>query len=110
METLTTSPTVVTMFNVRATLLIDERRVLSDDGHAFIELVLWRLPVPLALSNHPYKYRYALVIDGRCVVRYDNEINKGDHRHFGQDESPYRFTTPVTLARDFWNDVERWWP
>ena len=27
------------------------------------------------------KYRLALVVDGLCVLRYDNETGKGDHRH-----------------------------
>ncbi len=32
-------------------------------------------------SSHGFKYRLAYVVDGVCVVRYDNEVDKGDHRH-----------------------------
>ena len=43
-----------------------------------------------------------------CVVRYDNETGKGDHRHFGNKESTYRFTTPDQLIADFQHDIARW--
>jgi hypothetical protein len=48
------------------------------------------------------------VVSGSCVLRYDNESGKGDHKHVGQDENPYSFTTPKALLDDFWNDVDRW--
>ncbi len=38
---------------------------------------------------------------GVCVVRYDNEAGKGDHRHIGRREEPYRFVDPDTLIHDF---------
>jgi hypothetical protein len=50
------------------------------------------------------------VVAGRCVLRYDNEPSKGDHRHWGETESPYKFTTPERLIADFWNDVDNWRP
>jgi hypothetical protein len=50
----------------------------------------------------------ALVIDGICVLRYDNEAGKGDHRHFGSREEIYHFTDPDTMLEDFWRDVEEW--
>jgi hypothetical protein len=43
-----------------------------------------------------------------CVVRYDNEAEKGDHRHFGEQESAYRFQTPEKLIADFERDIARW--
>lgn len=46
--------------------------------------------------------------DGRCVLRYDNETGKGDHKHIGKDEIHYEFTTPKALLDDFWNDVDTW--
>ena len=45
---------------------------------------------------------------GNCVLRYDNEAGKGDHKHIGEDEIPYIFTTPKALLEDFWNDVDNW--
>jgi hypothetical protein len=75
---------------------------------AFAELVLWRLPKPMRGSSHPYKYRLAYVVDGSCVLRYDNEAGKGDHRHYGGVETPYFFTTPKRLIADFQRDIARW--
>jgi hypothetical protein len=48
------------------------------------------------------------VVNGVCVVRYDNEVGKGDHRHFGQKESTYAFQTPEKLIADFQRDIVRW--
>jgi hypothetical protein len=81
-----------------------ERR---DDGSA-IHLVIWELDAPLEPCRHPYKYRLAYVVDGVCVVRYDNERGKGDHRHVGEREETYEFSTPRQLVADFMNDVKEW--
>jgi len=45
---------------------------------------------------------------GRPGVRevgYDNERGKGDHRHVGDVETAYEFTTVEQLVADFWSDV-----
>lgn len=89
-----------------ASLLLNERHTISET--AFVELVVWRLSAPLPGSCHSFKYRLALVVSGSCVLRYDIESGKGHHKHVGQDENPYSFTTPKTLLDDFWNDVDRW--
>ncbi len=91
-----------------AELLIRERHILSEN--AFVEMVVWRLPAPSSGSDHSFKYRLALVVDCECVLRYDNESGKGDHKHIGKDESPYTFTTPQALLKDFWSDVDKWRP
>jgi len=54
------------------------------------------------------EYRLALVVNGNCVLRYDNEAGKGDHKHIGENEIPYIFTTPKALLEDFWNDLDNW--
>lgn len=89
---------------MRAELLLDERHVLSET--AFAELVIWRVPAPVRGSTHEYRYRLALVVDGNCVLRYDNEAGKGDHRHAGGRERGYRFKGAEALLADFWTDVE----
>jgi hypothetical protein len=33
---------------------------------------------------------------------------KGDHRHYGDKESRYVFTTPEKLIADFQRDIARW--
>jgi len=89
-----------------ARLLLRERRIVGEDR--FAEIVIWRLPRPLAGSSHPFKYRLAFVVEEVCVLRFDNETGKGDHRHLGTDEAPYRFTTLAQLVADFWDEVDRW--
>ncbi len=91
---------------MKAELLIEERHVL--DSRSFVELVVWRLPRPARGSRHGFKYRLAFVVDSVCVLRYDNEAGKGDHRHVGKVEGPYRFTDLDTLLADFWREVEEW--
>ena len=88
-----------------AELLIDERHVL--DAHTFVEIVVWRLARAARGSRHSFKYRLALIVDEVCILRYDNESGKGDHRHLRDEESPYRFVDTDTLLADFWRDVER---
>ncbi len=91
---------------MKAMLLFRTRIPYSDAS--FAELVLWQLPKPLAGSRHGFKYRLAYVVRGECIVRYDNEVGKGDHRHFGGVERAYRFTTPEQLVADFQRDIARW--
>jgi len=50
----------------------------------------------------------ALVVAGECVLRYDNESGKGDHRHIGSKEERYSFTGTDALLADFWRDVREW--
>lgn len=93
---------------MKAELLLHERYQLGR--HAFAELRIWRVPQPVEGSEHEYKYRLAYVVAGECVLRYDNEAGKGDHRHIGTREMPYTFTTPEQLLADFWTDVDEWRP
>ena len=89
-----------------ADLLLNERYTVSEN--VFVEMVVWRLPPSGSGSKHGFKYRLALVVDGDCALRYDNETGKGDHKHIGEDEMPYDFTTPKSLLADFWDDVNNW--
>jgi len=91
---------------MKATPLLDERRVVAED--AFVELVVWQVPSPVRGSVHGFKYRLAFVVNGVCLLRYDNEVGKGDHKHVGQEQRPYIFSTPAQLLADFWNDVGHW--
>lgn len=91
---------------MKAEALIDERHVI--DENAFVEIVVRRVPQPLQGSQHRLKYRLPLVVSGECILRYDNETGKGDHRHAGGAETSYAFTTAEKLMSDFWTDVDRW--
>ena len=103
---MTTSVGVVIMSNVKALELLRSRVTYSEV--AFAELVLWRISKPPAGSKHHYKYRLAYVVRGVCVIRYDNEVGKGDHRHYRGRESKYAFSTPEKLIADFQRDIARW--
>lgn len=85
---------------------MDERLALA--ANAFTETVIWQVPEPARGSSHSFKYRLAFVVNGVCVLRYDNEPGKGDHRHVGDMEAPYVFTTYDKLLADFWADVAKW--
>ncbi len=91
---------------MKAVELIRTRIIYSEV--AFAELVLWQLPAPLLGSSHRFKYRLAYVVRGECVLRYDNEAGKGDHRHYGGKESNYGFADPDKLIAAFQADIARW--
>ena len=97
---------VGTISNMKAVELLRTRIVFSEIS--FADLVLWRVPKPVFGSTHNFKYRLAYVVNGLCVVRYDNESGKGDHRHFGEVEYRYQFDTPDRLIADFEFDIARW--
>ncbi len=96
------------MSNTKAVLLLNERHQLRTE--AFVALLVWQVPKPVRGSSHDYKYALAYIVEEVCVLRYDNEAGKGDHKHIGTVEAPYRFTTPEQLLTDFWRDVDQWSP
>ena len=75
---------------------------------AFAEMVLREVPELLSGSKHRYKYRLAFVVAGKCVLRYDNESGKGDHKHVSGKEVKCRFVSADKLVADFFEDVKRW--
>lgn len=89
-----------------ATLILRSRFVYADG--AIREMVLWRLPRPSRERRHGFKFRLHYdSADRRSVVRYDNEIGKGDHRHVGGHEERYHFRSVEVLIEDFLADVDR---
>ena len=91
---------------MKAIALLNEREELAPG--LFAELRIWRVPQPVRGSAHDLKYALALVVDDLCVLRYDNEAGKGDHRHSGNDEFDYQFVSARHLLDDFWKDVDQW--
>lgn len=91
---------------MKALPLIRRRVVLATD--AFVEVVVWQVQEPVAPSSHLFKYRLAYVVGGECVLRYDNERGKGNHRHAAGMEWEYAFSTVDQLMADFEADVMRW--
>lgn len=91
---------------LRRARLVFHRERLYDDG-AIAELTLWLVPASVRGSRHQFKYSLFYGRPGERLIGYDNEPGKGDHRHHGDREEPYRFTTPEQLVRDFLIDVWR---
>jgi hypothetical protein len=106
LESLTAFRQAVTLRSLKATLVARNR--ITHGEEQFAEIVIWVVPEPLAGSSHNYKYRLAFVAHGVCVLRYDNETGKGDHRHSRGSEARYRFSTLDKLFADFERDVQRY--
>ena len=88
---------------MKATLLKHDK--FTDEYGNLVEMKIWKTPTN---EHAPYGVKYSLVyvVDGQRVVGYDNERGKGDHRHQGENETPYRFIDIDLLVEDFLMDVE----
>jgi hypothetical protein len=84
--------------------LLFHQRIDYDDG-AIVEMVIWRVPVPVEPSTHDLKYSLFYGRSGIREIGYDNERGKGDHRHLQDVELPYAFNSVEQLMADFWYDV-----
>jgi len=90
---------------MNARLIYREKYIYADGSVR--EMVLWQLPGKSVDRLHGLKYRlYYGLADGTCLVRYDNERGKGDHRHLRNKEAPYRFRNVESLMTDFLSDIE----
>ena len=90
---------------MRAELVIRDRRIFEDGF--LIEIVIWIVPEPVPPTHHGFKYRLFYGQRGNRLVGYDNERGKGDHRHYGDKEEVYEFSTIEKLLEDFESDVVR---
>ena len=80
--------------------LITKFKTMTADG-GVIELVVWKVPVPVPPTEHGYKYRAVYALDGVRIVGFDNERGKGDHCHLDGKEVPYTFVSMEQLVEDF---------
>lgn len=94
--------------NMKAELVHRAKSILP--GGEIVEMVVWRLPRPVAGSSHSYKYRLFFGRDGKRIVGFDNERGKGDHCHLDGKEYPYRFTSVNELMADFLAEVGKRMP
>lgn len=86
--------------------LIYRNKVITENY--ITEFVIWELPNKTADRPHGIKYRlYHGDKKGRCIVRYDNESGKADHKHIGDEEILYQFVTVEQLMKDFIFDITR---
>jgi hypothetical protein len=88
-------------------ILVLHEKVVRKDG-TVIELVMWRLPKATPDRPHGIKYRLYYGRGSSCLVRYDNESGKGDHRHVLGREEPYEFVSVSKLRHDFESDIARY--
>lgn len=84
--------------------LLFHQRIDYDDG-AIVEMMIWRVPAPMPPTTHGLKYSLFYGRPGIREIGYDNERGKGDHRHLGEVETPYRFVSVEQLMADFWSDI-----
>lgn len=76
------------------------------DENAYIQVLIWEADPAILGSKHGFKYSMAYVVSGTCVMRYDNERGKGDHKHIGVHEFNTTFISIDGLFADFLSDVE----
>lgn len=86
-----------------AALLYETKRVFADGQIA--EARIWIVPDRVPGSEHWLKYSLFYGGANGRLVGYDNEAGKGDHRHYGDLEEPYAFTTVEQLVTDFLADI-----
>jgi hypothetical protein len=94
------------IYNMKAQVLVDDRIKQGENG--FVELRVLLVPIAVRGSAHTFKYSLSLVVEGVCVLRFDNEAGKGDHYHLDGVELPYNFSTMPVLLDDFWKMVDEW--
>lgn len=85
--------------------LMNFRYQIADDAFATIRIL--QVAPPIKGSSHVYKYSLAYVVSEVCVMRYDNERGKGDHKHIGNREYPITFTTIENLIASFYADIDQ---
>ena len=95
---------------MKAELLFKDKYIYSDG--AVREMVIWQLPESDRERPSGLKYRLYYGKSGHCLVRYDNERGKGDHRHYGDGEGNeheqfYSWISVQQLVTDFKTDIER---
>jgi hypothetical protein len=87
-------------------ILVFKDKYIYSDG-AIREMVIWKLTSPDSERPHGLKYRLYYGYPGNCLVRYDNERGKGDHRHIDDQETSYTFESVEKLVADFQQDIDR---
>jgi hypothetical protein len=89
---------------MRAELLYHEKKYFEDGS--FREMKIWKVPQS-PKKPHGYKYSFVYIVGGERVIGYDNAEGRGDHRHHGSREHPYKFQGLEKLWHDFTSDVRR---
>jgi len=84
--------------------LVYRNKIVTES--TITEMVIWELPNKTPDRPHGIKYRlYHGDKAGRCIVRYDNESGKGDHKHLADKEILYKLISVEQLLKDFISDI-----
>ena len=89
---------------MKAKRIFYDKAVLPDGE--IVEMTIWQLPQPSSERPHGLKYSLFYGRDGVRIVGYDNERGKGDHKHLGLIETPYKFINAEQLVADFLADID----
>ncbi len=87
-----------------ATLMMKRRIWLDADS--LLSLVVWQVQPSVKGSDHSDKYRLAYVVKGECLLRYDNEAGKGDHKPLGSTQAAIKFINVNSLVDSFIAEVD----
>ena len=90
---------------MKARLAFHDKQALPDGS--IVEMKIWEVPQPVPGSKHRLKYNLFYGRPGHRLVGYDNERGRSDHRHIGDKQGSYSFSTPERLIEDFLADVRR---
>ena len=90
---------------MKAELLYHEKKYYEDSS--FREIKIWGVPQS---GDKPrgYKYSFVYIVKGVRVIGYDNAEGRGDHKHHGDKELPYKFQDLEKLWHDFTGDVRKY--
>ncbi len=89
---------------MKARLVLDEKIVFEDGS--ILQIRIWSVARPVPPTLHGYKYSLFFGRPGVCLVGFDNERGKGDHKHVLDEETAYTFVSIEQLLRDFRAAVE----
>ena len=93
------TPTTDRNLYMKAALVQSEKQRFEDGAIRQIKIRL--VPEPVPPSTHRFKYSLVYVVQTVCVIGFDNERGKGDHRHLHDVETPYDFQSVERLLADF---------
>ncbi|MFI5351169.1 MAG: DUF6516 family protein [Elusimicrobiota bacterium] len=88
-----------------ARLLFHKKREYQNGE--IVEWKAWEVPRSAA---RPEGFKYSMVyidVGGRRILGYDNAEGKGDHRHVGDEETPFAFEGLDLLLVKFLDEVGR---
>jgi len=84
-------------------LIFYEKRVFSERN--IVEMKIWEVPKSKAFPEG-VKYSFVFIHDNKRILGYDNEREKGHHKHYKGKEIPIKFKDPETLLLNFQKEVE----